>query len=1237
MSGTEDPLDIPLHGRLLIQASAGTGKTYALTTLVARLLVETEHTIDQLLVVTFTNAATGELQDRLRRTLAATLAHLRAGDANGAPDTQAASLVARWRSLDIDEAKAAARIARSLQDFDRANVATIHSFCQRALTEFAFDGTLPFGFELGGIDTLEVAAAVRDFWRIHMTDAQAPLLEIARERGFTPAELAKWSGRQLGNPESEVRGAPDLGADFEERFHSAYERWQRATTATRDAWQDHGKDYLEALAKLRWYKNSQAKIRNAREQARAVFEGGMEGLPLATAMYLSPTSLASVLLKGQALPDSPMADCFETLGAAAYAVDELSASWLRAQRHQVLQETRTRLSRRAWDDRRLSFNDLLSELHRALIADGGDVLAARIRQRYPRALIDEFQDTDRLQAQIFERIYPAGAHGSGLTVVGDPKQSIYRFRGADVFAYIKATRDTERKLHLARNYRSTPGLVRAVNAVFGRARPFLLPEIDHDPVQAATDRTADLVLPNNADTAPFQIRLLPPFKEGKPRKDEVADLAATFAASEVAELLAGGATLRGRPLIGADVAVLVRTTNQGQKMAQALRGLGVQCVEMDDTSVFNTPEATDLHRLLAALADDSSFAASARLRGALASDLFGLRLQDVVALQDDDRNWTLWHERAASWRRMWARSGVATLVRHLLFDPDLDCARKLLVSDGGLRRLTNVLHLADLLREAESRERLAPPGLVEWFARQDPEQRGDEATQLRLESDDDLVRIITMHRSKGLEFPIVFLPFAWYRRQPRTRRDEPSAEYHDREAADFPTILDLDPSDDARLAEAIEDQSDELRLFYVAVTRAQHRCVVTWTSARDSEYAPPAWLIHRGDDPNEPSKRAYKTSAKHVRSLNPDALQAELTAWAAQHDDIAVREVEVKTHSVEAGAMPNEASAECGTAPKSEPLRARQLGRELARIRQMTSYSALAAQAGAAVSANEHDAVEAADHDQSEQSPGSGEPVGESPPKGTLDLGAAPPELTPDDAADAFAFPRGPRAGDCLHGILEVRLDPERDLDEEIQRSLRRWRVAEEWAPVAKRMVESVRQTPLGEQGHGFRLDDLSRPIPEMEFRLPAKGLDRSRLGDCLQAHGYPHPFGAKGLPKVEGFLQGFIDLVACHDGRWYVIDYKSNWLGDRLADYSPDALGAAMEHHGYHLQYLLYLTALHRMLGLRLPDYDYDRHMGGALYLFLRAMRPRLPGHGVFHDLPPRQCIEAIDACLAGAPEEGP
>ena len=1192
-----------LGGHLLIQASAGTGKTYALTTLVARLLVEEQLGIDKLLVVTFTNAATGELRDRIRRTLSATLTHLR----TGAGEDQAAELAVRWEDMSIERAEAAATIARALQDFDRASVATIHAFCQRALTEFAFDGALPFGFELGGDDTQDVAAAVRDYWRVHLAQAQAPLLEIARDSEFTPTKLAEWTSRQLANPDAEVRGAPDPGADFDERFRAAHERWKRETEAVRDVWPEHGDDFLRALAAMRWYKNSQAKIAKAREEARAVFEGSTgEALPLATAMYLAPSSLGRVLLKKppQEFPDNALFERFEVLGAAARDVQALSASWLRAQRRRVLQETRKRLTHRAWEERRLSFNDLLAELHNALAGDGGEALAARIRERYPRALIDEFQDTDGLQARIFARIYPGDAREGGLTVVGDPKQSIYRFRGADVFAYLRAARELDgRALHLDRNYRATPGLVQAVNALFGRKRPFLLPEIDFEPVQAAMDRTAALALPAGMDASAFQIRLLPMFQD-KPRKDDVEALAAHYAAGEIASLLGGDATLRGKPLVGADIAVLVRTAKQGQAMAYALRALGVQCVEMDDTSVFNTREAVDLRRLLRALTDDA--ARPAHLKGALAADLFGLTLLDIAALQEDDRAWALWHDRASRWRRIWSRSGVATLIRHLLFDAETDCARHLLRCEGGLRRLTNVLHLADLLRQAESRARLAPTGLVEWFSRQDPEQRGDETTQLRLESDEDLVRVITMHRSKGLEFPIVFLPFAWYRSQ--QRRDKPSAEYHDRGSTDFPTVLDLDPSPDAKLAEGVEDQSDELRLFYVAVTRAQYRCVATWAPVADSNYAPLAWLLYGGDREGEAPEKAYKSASRHVRRLDDSRWRGELAALAEANDDIAIADVAAVKSTVGA-VQPNTA------------LRARELGRELARTRQMTSYSALAAAAGAAVSAAEHDDVDEADHDQDEES------VAEPGPA---------PAVQPDSDADVFAFPRGPRAGDCLHGILEERFTTDADPASLVRKALRRWRIGEEWAEAAERMVDNARETPLGASGaHAFRLADLSRPIPEMEFRLPANGLDRGRLGACLEAHGYPHPFGEahvpKVVPRVEGFLQGFIDLVARYEDRWYVLDYKSNWLGESLADYSPAALDTAMAHHGYHLQYVLYLTALHRLLALRLPDYDYDQHIGGACYLFLRAMRPHLPGHGVFHDRPSRECIEAIDACFRG------
>ena len=1222
------PINVPLDRDLLVEASAGTGKTYALTTLVARLIVESGWRIDKLLIVTFTIAATGELRSRIRSTLRDAL-NVAQGDATG--DSQARDLIDRWRSEHIEDGRIVSRLTVALRDFHRANVMTIHGFCQRALTEFAFNARIPFGFSVSGDDKVDVAAALRDLWRDHMAPEPIPLLETAKSDGFDLETLTKWVGAHHAKP-SVIRGP------VANQHASSVDARLKAFEATRAAWEDAGQrnSFLEALKTLTWNRNENAE--RLPEVLDAFEADDPDLIPLRYTGYFGRQALSGKLRKRpqQQLPDIPLYDRFDELGAIA---DTMRRLWLSERRRLLLEKTRRSLRHNTWKHRRLSFNALLTELDRALDEEQGAALAQRMRGRYPVALIDEFQDTDRLQARIFEKIYPGqGVHRAtapnkgGLIIVGDPKQSIYRFRGADVFAYLGASahRDNVRRLSLKRNYRSKPALVRAVNAVFKRVNPFLRPEqIQFEEVQAATRQSDGLrTRDQRVDPRPFQLRLFPGAEDGKSwNKGDLNEVAAERAADEIAQLLTLArdrkATLKSngnsKVLVGGDIAVLVRTGNQGRTIAHKLRVRGVQSVEMGIDSVFATIEAGQVRHVLRALATDpAEYNFTPLLRGALATDLFGLGMRELGELQDDDDTWARWSAWARDSHRMWDEKGIATMIRRLLFAEETNCAARLLEYPDGTRRLTNVLHLTELMQQAEAAERLSPQGLVDWLARAaaHPEST-DEGTQLRLESDEHLVKIVTIHRSKGLEFPVVFCPFAWDgSRKPRTAK---TAEYHEHDGS--VAVVDLNPSADAVAREWIEKQADELRLLYVALTRAKYHCVVTWARVNYGGNAPLAWLIHGRELAADGTLEAQlDANATHVKSLDSEAWLAEVRQFAnGQSDAIATTVLDGATPIP----WPLQEDLDLQVI---EALAARKLNRRLQRIRQRTSFSALVSEMGSARTSAEHEDVDQPDHDQDDSAiadNGAPEPI----------VDEAAPRREPEDLLDPFTFPSGLRAGNCLHEIFETNVESDADLDEICRDSLAKYRIDAQWEPVARTIVENTLNAPLEDpvDGSVFRLAEAKRPIAEMEFHLPLNGLDRAGLGRCFAAHSYDH-----GIPEsqsqIDGFLHGFIDVVARHGERWYVMDYKSNRLGDNIGAYSANALQEAIHAHGYHVQYLFYLTALHRFLRLRLPDYDYERHIGGVFYLFVRGMSPDMPGHGLFHDAPTRACIEAIDACFSGA-----
>ena len=1303
------PLDLPLDGggTTFIEASAGTGKTHALTTLVARLVIEEDWPLDRILVVTFTRAATAELRDRIRRVLAAVLAAVRAcesanrraapapepgiqdathrmaapaahrpeaGDSTGSDllafppeheiDPQARELLSAWsrRGGSIDSALAR-RLEGAMRDIDRANVHTIHGFCQRVLADLAFESGFPFGFEVSDGGEM-VGAAVRDGWRRRLYPASTLVLRHAVANGFMPDALAAWVSERRAKT-----GVTILGGDpLPEPIEVCEAAWREVCEAARAEWAEHRDSFLSEIRRGEWLNRARYRPKRTERELAAMevlLDASDPWLPEeGAAGRYGREQLSRACKRNFELPDNPLFDAFDRLERASGELRSACDRWLRWTRREILAEVRGSVRRRVRDDRRLAYDDLLIELEDALGGEGGSRLAARIRHEYPCALVDEYQDTDPVQARIFTRVYgeapiaPAGegSERSGVfIVVGDPKQSIYRFRGADVFAYLAVRRTARERLHLDRNWRSTPALVESVNAVFAGSAPFVTGEIEYRPVTAARGGANPLQTASGECGKPFQLWLLPRRETDRLlAKGDVIPAVAGAAADEIVRLLElgarGEAVIEGEPLTGADIAVLVRTKEQGRLMAGALRERGVPSIQIDDGSVFDTREAEQIERLLWAIAAPGR---ETMARGALAGDVFGLDARALLALGDEEDVWSGWAARLAGWRAHWESRGIGSLLLRLLEAEG--GATHLLAHRDGARRLTNFRHLAELAQQAESRGRFAPVDLVAWLNRRRAESGGrDDAAQLRLESDERLVKVLTIHGAKGLEFPVVFCPFAWDARGPRRRPGAVDATYHLGPTEDFREVLDLDPDERAASVERLEEFSESVRLLYVALTRAKYRCVVAWGQVHGAEHSPLAWLLHRraggtaGASP--PAASANGTGAGE-----PDAAAGELAGVADRFAALSAREwldevralVRRLPDTISATVLDPEPRPPRVLAPRDDArtaLAARELHRPLRRVRTPTSFSALSAElhlaAGdAARSPVGRDAadLDRPDHDQRE------EPADAAVDEmGTAGRGTAGGRTGRERSA--FTFPRGPVAGSCLHRIFErvdmrSELEPENVALEEIGRNaLEEFGIGGDWSPVARAMVERTRAVDLLAPS-GFRLGDPHPRLVELEFHFPVEGLDRGRLRAVLAEHGYPAPFGRAGTDEsgeppapIHGFLRGFIDLVVEHAGRWYVVDYKSNWLGPEPGDYGPQALAEAMRAGDYTLQSLIYLVALHRHLAVRLPGYDCERHLGGAFYLFVRGIDPAAgTRRGVYFDRPSTACLRDLDDCFRG------
>ncbi|HBS2149484.1 TPA: exodeoxyribonuclease V subunit beta [Klebsiella pneumoniae] len=1167
-----DPLRLPLIGERLIEASAGTGKTFTIAALYLRLLLglggEAAYpraiSVEELLVVTFTEAATEELRGRIR----SNIHELRIACLRGESDNP---LYSALLAEIADKDDAAKTLLLAERQMDEAAVFTIHGFCQRMLSLNAFESGMLFEQQLIEDESRLRYQACADFWRRHCYPLTRDIAAVIHDVWKGPRDLLKSLDRWLQGEAPQLKSPPAPNETLAERHQqiiaridSLKQQWREQVGEIEGVLENSGLD------RRKFNRGNQGKWME-KVNAWAQEETLSYQLPDALEKFAQSFLLERTKAGGEP-PVHPLFSAVESLLASSLTLTDLVLA-------RAMVEIRDAVAREKRRRGELGFDDMLSRLDEALRGDSGETLASAIRQRFPVAMIDEFQDTDPQQYRIFRRIWRRQPE-TALLLIGDPKQAIYAFRGADIFTYMKARGDVAAHYTLDTNWRSSPGMVGSVNRLFSLSdNPFMFHEIPFLPVKAAAKNKGLRFTVDAADVPAMNVWLMPGDTVGS---GDYQTFMAQLCATQIRDWLSAGQRGRAllwrgetsRPVQASDITVLVRNRLEAAQVREALQTLGIPSVYLSNRdSVFETLEAQELLWLLqAVLAPERENT----LRTALATSMFGLTALDIENLNQDEQAWDALVEEFSEYRQIWRQRGVMPMLRALMTARHI--AENLLATRGGERRLTDILHISELLQEAASQLE-SEHALVRWLAQHIAEPDSNAASQqMRLESDKHLVQIVTIHKSKGLEYPLVWLPFiARFRKQDQ-------AFYHDRET--FAAVLDLGQDEASlELAEA-ERLAEDLRLLYVALTRAVWHCSLG--------VAP---LSSRKSGNSDFHLSALGRLLQAGEAMDAAGLAARLADFC--HGDIALQipgELDLTPWQAPAATIPR--------------LSARELQRRIADDWRVTSYSGLQ-QHGFS---GGQDLLPRLDVDAA----GVGEVVEE-------------PQLTPHQ------FPRGAAPGTFLHSLFEE-LDftqpvPEGWMAEKLQLS----GFDAQWAPVLTDWLGGVLKTRL--PGPDIALNQLAARDKqvEMAFYLPiAQLLTAERLDALIRQY---DPLSADTPPldfrQVRGMLKGFIDLVFRHEGRYYLLDYKSNWLGEDREAYTRPAMEQAMRAHRYDLQYQLYSLALHRYLRHRLADYDYDRHFGGVIYLFLRGMDGQEGGQGIFTTRPVRPLIDGLDQLFAGETQE--
>ena len=1228
--------DAPLSGINLVEASAGTGKTWNIEALVIRLLLTRELLPKNILVVTFTDAATQELRERILNRINQVYEVI----SDASVELNEDPFLSECRTRYGGDVQAIKSLERSKSEFDEASIYTIHSFCKNVLNDFSFEAGVDREINILSDSKLLIDEVIADYWRRMNQRLSRPENQI-------------FSGLLLND--LTLDKIKKLFSEFTVQMHTRIDLVEDKTPAVWSGWSIDAKldDFRARMQQLQtiWATEEaeihkqlvETKINNNdysknfekwKPDVIAFLEDPFMRLPKNYTEKFTQGFLDNRKPKNWAgpLPDHKF---FQLLEDAI----EMTKWMVQYELRTALTSLKTEYQTRRKRDQVLIYDDLLTSVDDALNESVNPAKATLLRKKlldqYPVAMIDEFQDTDRVQYSIFRQIYvqDGAPENTLLYLIGDPKQSIYKFRGADLKTYFEARNEAKNHFTLSRNYRSAQNLVSAVNAVFDRDGSFIDAELAYINSDAHHQENPYF----NDQESHEALRFIEIDTESSNKGESTSDLVAWVTQSIASQLQLSMDSKAGikdekestgtRPIDAGDIAVLVSKHFQAKLIRESLTDIGIPCVETGDSNVFTSEESGLMSLLLECINDSRNLR---KIRALLSSALFGMDVEEIESFENNDISWSEWIQNLNTSKELIEKYGVLTGIRHLFEVYALE--QRLISNYYGERSITNIRHLTELIYAEEIKHHRSLSGIIHWLkAQRLSESKSEDSMKIRLESDDNRVKIVTMHSSKGLQYPIVYAPFLWDASWSKAGNNVCYDEVMDENGRiTFTRKMDigdyLNPNTSA--LSKLESWEDRIRLMYVAFTRAQYRCYVPYSCYKDNMISPMFGALVKSNvlDSDAFGRENYlEIVTGKVNPLGKEVpkdgvLSILMAKLAEKHSGLVYFESISSVDPAEPIKLDSE--------PKviRVELFSDSNVSKLIPERSITSYSSIHRKYDQYETGAERIRDEEADIEYEES-------------------GEASPEI--------FRFPKGAHTGNLWHEIFEL-IDFSDDAlhDGIVEASC----IKHGFDPdVAKKLIKQLIQDTLGARLQGglgsvgdsevgrisrssdgvsdmgdFSLSSLSpdHKLCEMEFLYRYDAAKMDSLIASLFAGEVERGSELDSGRHLEGdaseknhFLVGLIDLIFEKDGKYYILDYKSNHLGFSKKDYTFDRIAEDIRKNKYNLQYYLYSAALNKYLSKQIYNYSYKEHFGGVFYLYWRGLTSG-QSNGVFYDMPDEKVV---------------